>query len=207
MISRFLIPSLLALCAASTTAVAAPAAPAAPPAPATPAPSAPDTSGDSFSITMTAGRGRLGVVAMQISPELRRHLGAPGDRGVLVDAVRPDSPAADAGVRVGDVLLEVDGRPVDSVRAVIEALAERKKGDAVAISVQRAERRVELSATLADEPGPRGRGFGKLDGRARPFGDLGVDFGFDDARMRRMFDEMKQRMERIERRLDTLQRT
>jgi S1-C subfamily serine protease len=66
---------------------------------------------DDVQVTVTAGRDRLGFAAIPISRELRAHLGAPSDRGVLVDAVRADSPAARAGLRVGDVVTELDTDP------------------------------------------------------------------------------------------------
>jgi S1-C subfamily serine protease len=70
-------------------------------------------------------KGRLGFAALPISPALRAHFGAPDDRGVLVDRVRPDSPAAHAGLQVGDVVTDVDGDAATSARDVIEALSDR----------------------------------------------------------------------------------
>jgi membrane-associated protease RseP (regulator of RpoE activity) len=109
---------------------------------------------DSVQVTVAAGKGRLGVTVLQISPELRRHFGAPSDRGVMVDAITPDSPAARAGLRVGDVIVEVEGDSAMSATDVLEAMSDRKKGEPVAIAIVRAGQRSELRATLADDPGP-----------------------------------------------------
>lgn len=80
---------------------------------------------------------RLGIVPLKISPELRKHLGAPSDRGVLVDEVAPDSPAARAKIRVGDIIISVDGADVTSRSEIVEALSDRKDGDMVTVLLVR----------------------------------------------------------------------
>lgn len=167
---------------------------------------------DDVQITVRAGRGRLGVVALQISPELRQHLGAPADQGVLIDSVRPDSPAARAGVQVGDVVTAVDGEVTRSAGDVLDALSDRKKGETVAITVVRANRTLKLEATLDDNPGPW-RAFGKLDGfNMRDFERFGLDdmpfsWSFGDRDLRRSLEESRKRIEELERRLEKLERT
>jgi len=133
-----------------------------------------------------ASKGRLGFAALPISPALRAHFGAPDDRGVLVDLVRPDSPAAHAGLQVGDVVTEVDGSAATSARDVIEALSDRKKGDEVAIVAVRDGKRVELHATLETDP-PAADMFGMPD-----------DFGGNDDDFRHMFDEIRRHMRELE---------
>jgi membrane-associated protease RseP (regulator of RpoE activity) len=122
--------------------------------------STPDTNPDNpwtetFEWSMSTGRARLGVAAIGITPELRRHLGAPEDRGVLIGRVEPGSPAAAAGLAVGDVLTEVGGEAVDSAPDVLSALAGVKKDEAVALAVIRDRRPLALSAKLLDDPAPR----------------------------------------------------
>src|SRR5579871_5943521 len=55
----------------------------------------------------STAKGRLGVMVMGLTPELRKHFGAPDDRGVLVAHVESGTPAATAGIEVGDVIVEV----------------------------------------------------------------------------------------------------
>lgn len=162
---------------------------------------------DSVQITMTAGKGRLGVSVLQISSELRTHFSAPADRGVLVDAVRPDSPAARAGVRPGDVIVEVDGDAARSATDILGAMSDRKKGDAVKLVVIRDRGRLELTATLEDDPGPAtafGR-FGAGDPRFAPWPrgmpDMG---GMGAGELQRQLDEARRRIDELERRLDKL---
>lgn len=196
---------------AGACAVAATVAAAAPDDPSRTESSKPDT-GD----VQPAGRGRLGFGALEISPDLRRYFGAPADRGVLVNQLRADSPAARAGLRVGDVVVEVDTRAVDSVGDIVDAIATRKKGDAVALQVERDKRRVTLRATLDTDPGPRVETFGRSDGgpwrRIDPGGPGDGAGGFDprqlfgDPELRRELDATRKRLEQLEQRLDKLER-
>jgi membrane-associated protease RseP (regulator of RpoE activity) len=174
------------------------------PAPARPAPAPADTT-HSFDFSMTAGPGRLGIAAIKISPELRAHYGAPKDRGVLVDFVRADGVAARAGIQPGDIVIEVDQKPVRAAADVIDAMTDRKKGDTVAIELVRAGARTRLSATLDTDP---------MDSRAFRFDDrelerwiqkmprTGSGAGFDRA-LEQQLDEMRRRLEQLERRSNT----
>jgi membrane-associated protease RseP (regulator of RpoE activity) len=156
---------------------------------------------DDVHVTVTAGRGRLGFAALQISPELRKFLGAPADRGVLVNAVRPDSPAARAGLRVGDVLLDVGSEAVRSAEDVIDAISDRKKGDVVTLQIERGKEHLTLQPKLEDDPGPR---LGRID----RFGDdVWEQFGrFGDKDTRRAVDQMRKEMQELEHRLEKLEK-
>ncbi len=55
---------------------------------------------------------RIGLDLIQVTPELRSHLGGPQHAGLLVGTVRPGSPAELAGITAGDLVVEVEGRPV-----------------------------------------------------------------------------------------------
>jgi serine protease Do len=58
-------------------------------------------------------RGWLGVSIQPLTPELARSFGAKDPKGVLINEVMPDSPAAKAGLKPGDILLEFEGRALD----------------------------------------------------------------------------------------------
>jgi len=81
---------------------------------------------DSSAPTPTAARGALGL-ALQ-----------PGDSGLEVTSVDPSGPAADAGIRVGDVLEEVNGAPVRSSADVRSALG-KSRGKPALVLVRRGE--------------------------------------------------------------------
>lgn len=153
-----------------------------------------------------AGRGRLGFAALQISPGLRAFLGAPSDRGVLVDQLRPDSPAARAGLRVGDVILEVDAAPARTVDDIIGAISDRKKGDVVAVRVERGRAPVSLQIKLDSDPGPR---LDRPTGRWRHLGRGEAPFGlnelFSDPETRQELEATRKQLQQLEQRVEKLE--
>ena len=98
----------------------------------------------------STAKGRLGVMVMSLTPELRKHFGAPEDRGVLVAHVESGTPAATAGIEVGDVIVEVHGKKIDAAPDVLSALADVGKGDHTKIELVRDHKSRTLDATLAD---------------------------------------------------------
>ncbi|MEM7311433.1 MAG: PDZ domain-containing protein [Planctomycetota bacterium] len=103
--------------------------------------------------TTGLSRERLGTRVTSMSPELREFFGAPKDAGILVQEIEDDSPAAKAGVRVGDVLVGIGGEPIAEASDVRRALAARK-GAEVEVEVVRKKKRKTLKATLP-ERGPQ----------------------------------------------------
>ncbi|MGE0549979.1 MAG: S1C family serine protease [Kofleriaceae bacterium] len=160
--------------------------------------------GSGYSVQIRASQGRLGVSVLQISDELRTHLGGPADRGVLVDAVRPESPAAKAGLRVGDIVTNVDGAPATSASDMLDAMSDRKKGDPVKVTVMRNNQRLELTATLVDEPGPQisrqFQNFGNMPDADRWF----RSFGGPDSSVWRQ--DLQDRIDELEKRLEKLEK-
>jgi S1-C subfamily serine protease len=102
-------------------------------------------------------RGRLGVLVIGLTPELRTHFGAPTDRGVLVARVEPRSPAAAAGIATGDVLVDVAGKPVDDAGDVTAALADAGTSKPVSIKLVRDKKPVTVQASVAarESSGPQ----------------------------------------------------
>lgn len=79
-------------------------------------------------------------------------LGEASDNGFKIDSITPDSPAAKAGIRAGDVITALDGTPIGGTQNLAEMLAKRKAGDEVKVGVTRGEEKLELKATLARRP-------------------------------------------------------
>jgi serine protease Do len=69
------------------------------------------------------GKGRWGIGLADLSPDLRDHLQAPSDiRGAVIENVRPGSPADNAGLQRGDVIVEVNRQSVQSASDAAQAL-------------------------------------------------------------------------------------
>ncbi len=94
------------------------------------------------------GRGFLGIETVGLTPELREHFGAPKEAGVLVSRVAADSPAAQAGIKVGDVLSSVDGENVGSSWDLAAKIRPHDQGDNLTVEVIRNGRPVSLRATV-----------------------------------------------------------
>lgn len=105
--------------------------------------------------SLIGARAFLGVSVQPMSPELREHFGAPKDNGVLVESIQDDSPAAKAGLRVGDIVLSVDGKDVKSAVDLRLALREKKEGDSVRIDLLRGRARQTVVATVKEREAPR----------------------------------------------------
>ncbi|MBZ5638501.1 MAG: PDZ domain-containing protein [Acidobacteriia bacterium] len=93
------------------------------------------------------GRGP-GVSLASIPRELRLHYGAPADAGVLVTEVETESPAAEAGLKVGDVLVRAGGKPLLDPNDLEVQLALRAPAAPFSIDVVRGGK--SLTASLAD---------------------------------------------------------
>jgi serine protease Do len=82
-------------------------------------------------------RPRLGVTVEPMTPELARQLGVTDGRGVVVREVKEGSPAADAGVRAGDVITEINRKPIKSVEDLRKALEAQKAGTTALLLIHR----------------------------------------------------------------------
>jgi C-terminal processing protease CtpA/Prc len=108
---------------------------------------------------LRSGRPILGVRLVAVTPELREHLGSSANEGLLVGGVLPDSPAEEADVRVGDLIVAVDHERIASSGDLRRALRERE-GTIVDLEVVRDGRPLTLSVSLPEresEPLESGR--------------------------------------------------
>jgi membrane-associated protease RseP (regulator of RpoE activity) len=115
-------------------------------------------------ILLGGPRAYIGVSLMNLSPELRDHFGAPKDAGVMVESVQDDSPADKTGVKVGDIVLSVDGKDVKSPADLRNALREKKDGDSVRIEVLRGRARQTFVTNVKERETPRMLQFNELPG-------------------------------------------
>ena len=93
---------------------------------------------------------QLGIGVEPMTSELRTYFGAPADRGVLVTRVMPGSVAERSGVRVGDVVTEVNNKLVDNVRDLRRIMA-ANQAQTVDLQLIRQGQTIALQANLATE--------------------------------------------------------
>jgi S1-C subfamily serine protease len=95
----------------------------------------------------------LGVKLATLTTAVNKRLGLPSDAaGVLVLAVIEGGPADKAGVKAGDVIQKIDGRPAASVRDVHRLVRARKPGEKVIVAVVRNDRLHNVSLTPGEMP-------------------------------------------------------
>jgi S1-C subfamily serine protease len=143
--------------------------------------------------------GFLGVQAQELTPELKTRLGVAADRGVLVADVMPDSPAAKAGFKRDDVIVEMDGKPVADPREFTEAVRRLGRDKEVSFKVARGKETVEVKAKLGAPPaGDELRVPPVPRPRVNPF----EGFTFPDSPQ---VQELKRRVEELEKRVKELE--
>jgi serine protease Do len=91
-------------------------------------------------VVASAGeKGELGLTVQQVTREIAESLGLERAEGVVISAVEPGSSADEAGLRRGDIILEVDRKPVKKVADYRKAIGEARKGKGVLFLVRRGE--------------------------------------------------------------------
>jgi S1-C subfamily serine protease len=94
----------------------------------------------------------IGVSTQTLRAAIARALGARQDAGVLITDVMPDGPAARAGLRPGDIVLEVEAVPVDSRATLERAVGKLTIGRGVRVKVRRDGRDQTVTMKVAEEP-------------------------------------------------------
>ena len=97
-------------------------------------------------------RAYLGVGVVQLSDEKVKALKLPSDHGIEVTLVVPNSPAAKAGLKANDVILELNGKPADSAEQFPALIADAGPGAKISMTVWRNGAKQTLTATLETPP-------------------------------------------------------
>jgi serine protease Do len=96
-----------------------------------------DEGGQQVASSSEPAASKLGIAARSLTPDLARSLDVPAHSGVLVERVEDGSRAQNAGMAAGDVIVEVDHKPVASVEALRTALGKHEHGKPLLMLVQR----------------------------------------------------------------------
>lgn len=106
--------------------------------------------------------GQLGVRIAAVPDEIRTRANLKPDEGVVVEIVAPDSAAARAGLKPGDLLLTIDGRAIEGVPAFLQTIPRMKAGQRFAFGVLREGKKISAPVTLGLRPPDRGASFDVL---------------------------------------------
>jgi serine protease Do len=97
-------------------------------------------------------RGWLGVQVQQVTPELVRSFGLEQGRGALVADVQPNSPAAQAGIQRGDVILEFGGQPIEDMHGLPRVVANTSPGSEADVRLLRKGQERTVQVKVGEMP-------------------------------------------------------
>lgn len=96
--------------------------------------------------------GQIGVQPKTITPVLAAGLQLSRDWGALLEDVQPDGPADRAGLKVGDLVLTLDGRPVENALRLESAVYHHATGESVTVEFMRAGEKATATVEVAERP-------------------------------------------------------
>ncbi|OZI21241.1 2-alkenal reductase [Bordetella genomosp. 9] len=97
-------------------------------------------------------RGWLGVEPQDLTPDLARAFKLTSPRGVIIAGVMRDGPAGKGGLRVGDIVLSIDGNDVRNTSSMLAMIALLPPGQDVTLAVLRGGRQLDLKVTIGVRP-------------------------------------------------------
>jgi serine protease Do len=119
-------------------------------------------------------RGEIGVRAQTVTPILAAGLGLKRDEGAVLSDVAPGSPADRAGLSVGDLVLTLDGKPIENGRQLHVNLYRRAVGDTVRLEVLRGDQPTTVTVLVTERADSLSAAMLPSDPRDNVVGRLGI---------------------------------
>jgi serine protease Do len=113
---------------------------------------------DQLLATGRVERGRIGVTIQEVTQALAKSFGLDAPRGALVSSVEKDGPAARAGIEPGDVILAVNGTPVETSSALPPMIADIRPGQSARLEIWREGAKKTVTVTVGRLETARGAG-------------------------------------------------
>lgn len=103
-------------------------------------------SGDKEGAFVFGSTRQIGVGVLSLTKQLGDYFGVAEGKGILVNNVNENSPAAKAGLKAGDVIIEIEGKPVANTMDLIRGISEKKEGE-VSLTILRNKNRQTVKVT------------------------------------------------------------
>jgi serine protease DegQ len=103
-------------------------------------------------------RGYIGVEPQDITPELAEAFKLPRQQGAIIAGVMRGGPAEKAGVKVGDILVSVDGAAISGTAAMLQTISQLKPGSVSRFRFVREGKEIDLPVTVGKRPRPGQKG-------------------------------------------------
>lgn len=107
---------------------------------------------DQLTQSSSVSRGWLGVAIQNVSQEMAEYYGLKPGEGVYVAKAYEENPAYRAGIRQGDVILDIDGKKINSSRDLTITIANLKVGQSIKVKLIRSSQEKTISVTLGKRP-------------------------------------------------------
>jgi serine protease Do len=147
-------------------------------------------------------RPMIGVQLQPLNDALRERLGLGEVKGVVVTDVVPDSPAAKAELESTDVLLEVNGKPIEDPQMLAETVGSAKAGDEITLKVRRGEETMDKKLVIEEmAAGPR---FGNFGNNAAEFAESVIIPRVKVAEMQKKIDDLEAKVSELTKQIDEL---
>ena len=104
--------------------------------------------------TGSVTRGYIGVEPQDITPELAEAFQLPRKEGAIIAGVMRGGPAERAGVKIGDILVQVDGKPVTNTASMLNLIAQLSPGSTGRFRFVRDGKEIEMRITIGKRPVP-----------------------------------------------------
>lgn len=132
-------------------------------------------------------RGRLGVAIQPLTPDLAQTFGLESTNGVLISSVEANGPAARAGLKSGDVVLEYDGQPITGTAQLPRLVTRARPGTKASLVIWRDRARREITVTIGETPSEQAAEAPRPTGR-EPDNHLGIVLSEIPPQMRRQMN-------------------
>jgi serine protease Do len=138
-------------------------------------------------------RAQIGVFGQTITPALAGALHLPQDWGVVLADVTPDGPASAAGLKIGDVVLSLDGKTIENARQLQVSLYRYQVGSKVKLAVQRGDEQLDYTVAVVVQEGDPERFADMADPAKNIVPELGI-LGIDvDAKVAQMLPDLRKK--------------
>jgi len=97
-------------------------------------------------------RGWVGIEAQDITPQLAESFRLSHTQGSLIAGVLPDSPAKKAGLKPGDILLEINGNKIVNSSSMLNLIANLQPNDKAVLKIARNQREIEIEVVIGKRP-------------------------------------------------------
>lgn len=109
---------------------------------------------EQISFNGSVTRGWIGIEAQDITPELAESFNLKSSNGTLIAGVLLDSPADQAGLRPGDILIAINEKPLTDSQSMLNMIAMLKPGEKATLSIIRAAKKANITLVVGKRPLP-----------------------------------------------------